>query len=85
MSESRFDDDLKQLGLLADAPRFTFDVTLELRDPGVDMTTGARSAERRANQPLTKMAASAVQGEDGVDVMGYRDYRGVPVLDRGPG
>ena len=26
------------------------------------------------------MAASAVQGEDGVDVTGYGDYRGVPVI-----
>jgi eukaryotic-like serine/threonine-protein kinase len=80
LSESRFNDDLKQTGLLADTPDSRSTLTLELRDPGVDMTTGARPAERRGNQPLTKMATSAVQGDDGVDVMGYRDYRGVPVI-----
>jgi len=80
LSESRFDDDLKQIGLLADAKDARSILTLELRDPGVDMTKGARPADRRANQPLTRMAASAVQEEDGVDVMGYRDYRGVPTI-----
>lgn len=30
--------------------------------------------------PLTKMAASAIAGHDGVDTFGYRDYRGVPVI-----
>jgi eukaryotic-like serine/threonine-protein kinase len=80
LSESRFDDDLKQIGLLSDTSDAHSILTLELRDPGVDMTTGARPVERRANQPLTRMAASAVQGEDGVDVTGYGDYRGVPVI-----
>ncbi len=41
LSESRFDDDLKQIGLLADLPDSHSVLTLELRDPGVDMTTGA--------------------------------------------
>ncbi len=80
LSESRFDDDLKQIGLLADLPDSRSVLTLELRNPGVDMTSGARPAERRANQPLTRMAAAAVQGDDGVDVLGYPDYRGVPVV-----
>jgi len=80
LSESRFDDDLKQMGLLNDSPESRSTLTLQLRDPGVDMTTGARPAERRANQPLTVMAESAVKGDSGVNVIGYRDYRGVPVI-----
>ncbi len=80
LSESRFDDQLKQIGLLNDTADAGSILTLELRDPGVDMTTGARPAERRMNQPLTKMAASAAGGENGVEVTGYRDYRGVPVI-----
>ncbi len=80
LSESRFDDELKQIGLLSDSADSRSVLTLELRDPGVDMTTGARPEERRTNQPLTRMAASAVAGQSDVDVAGYRDYRGVPVI-----
>src|SRR5262249_1495675 len=76
LSESRFDDDLKQLGLLTDSSDSRSTLTLQLHDPGVDMTKGGRPTERRPNQPLTAMAASAIQGQDGVDVRGYRDYRG---------
>jgi tRNA A-37 threonylcarbamoyl transferase component Bud32 len=80
LSESRFDDSLKQVGLLSDAPDSRSVLTLELRDPGVNMTEGARPELRRNEQPLTKMAESAVKKESGVDVNGYRDYRGVPVV-----
>ena len=78
LSQSRFDDDLKQIGLLADLPDSHSVLTLELRDPGVDMTNGERPSLKRAEQPLTKLVAAAVQGTDGVNVEGFRDYRGVP-------
>jgi eukaryotic-like serine/threonine-protein kinase len=78
LSQSRFDDDLKQIGLLADLPDSHSVLTLELRDPGVDMTSGERPSLKRAEQPLTKLVAAAIQGTDGVNVEGFRDYRGVP-------
>ena len=37
LSESRFDDDLKQLGLLADQPDSRSILTVEIRDPQVNM------------------------------------------------
>ena len=80
LSESRFDDDLKRIGLIADAPHVRSTLSLELRDPGVDMTTGARPVRRRGKQPLTRLVAEAMQGPSGVDVEGDRDYRGVPVI-----
>lgn len=80
ISESRFDDQLKQVGLLADLPESQSVLTVELRDPGVDMTAGERPAKRRAEQPLTRMAAAAAGGGEGVDVTGFRDYRGVQVI-----
>jgi len=80
LSNSRFDEDLKQIGLLVDQPGVRSILTLELRDPQGDMTAGARPKLRRAEQPLTRMAAAAVAGESGSDVDGYRDYRGVPVV-----
>ena len=57
LSGSRFEQDLKQAGLLADTADTHSVLTLELRDPGVDMMQGERPAERRASQPLTRMAA----------------------------
>ena len=78
LSQSRFDDDLKQLGLLVDQPDARSILTVEIRDPQVNMAQGERPKTRRADQPLTRMAAEAVQGKDGFDADGYRDYRGVP-------
>ena len=81
LSESRFTEDLIRCGLLADEPGARSQLRVLVRDPGVDMTRGARPARTRADQPLTTMAASATQGEKkGLNVEGYRDYRGVPVV-----
>jgi eukaryotic-like serine/threonine-protein kinase len=80
LSLSRFDDDLKRIGLLADLPDSQSVLTVELRDPEVDMTAGKRPALKRQEQPLTRMARDAIAGNAGVDVAGYRDYRGVEVV-----
>lgn len=79
LSGSRFDDDLKRIGLVSDESQVRSTLGLELRDPGVDLTTGAKP-ERRRESPLTRSVAEAVRGRSGVDVEGYRDYRGVPVI-----
>jgi hypothetical protein len=76
LSASRFDDDLKRLGLIPDTPGTQAILTLELRDPQVDLTLGKPSPKRRAEQPLTRPVAEAVVGRDGVDVAGYRSYTG---------
>jgi hypothetical protein len=55
-------------------------LTLELRDPLVDLSTGKASPKRRAELPLIRAVAEATAGRDGADVAGYNDYRGVPVL-----
>lgn len=80
LSQSRFDEDLKQMGLLVDQTGSRSILTVELRDPQVNMAEGERPVLRRPEQPLTRMAADAVQGKDGCDADGYRDYRGVPVV-----
>lgn len=83
LSRSRFDDDLKRIGLLTDQPHIRSDLNIELRDPGIDMTTGGRPKTRRSQQPLTRMAANAIQGRSGTCIYntdGHRDYRGVPVV-----
>ncbi len=80
VSNSRFDDNLILLGILADQKNARSILSVLVRDPGENMTEGYRPTERRANMPLTYMAADAVTGNSGVDVDGYRDYRGVPVV-----
>jgi hypothetical protein len=80
ISQSRFDEELKQIGLITDQEDSQSILNLEIRDPEVDMTRGQRPPKRRSEQKLTRMAADAVAGNDGVDVTGYRDYRGVPAV-----
>jgi serine/threonine protein kinase len=80
LSESRFDEHLKQIGLVVDQPGSRSILNVELRDPGVNMVAGERPLARRMDQPLTRMADAAVQGIGGVDADGYNDYRGVSVI-----
>ncbi len=80
LSASRFKDQLKQLGLIPDTPDGSAILTLELRDPGVDLTKGKKTTEPRDSRPLTRMAAAAVSGLSGIDIDGYRDYRGTEVV-----
>ena len=78
LSASRFDEQLKQIGLLVDRPDARSILTVEVRDPGVNMAAGERPTLRRPEQPLTRMAADAVLGHNGVDADGYPGYRGIP-------
>jgi hypothetical protein len=80
LSESRFNDDLKKVGLLVDRPDSQSILNVEVRDPGVNLVAGQRALIRRSDQELTRMAKSAVQGRTDHDVEGYRDYRGVMVV-----
>jgi hypothetical protein len=50
-------------------------LTVHFRDPGVNMIGGERTLLRRADQPLTRMAADRVAGNAGCDPDGYRGYR----------
>ena len=78
LSESRFDEDLRNVGLLKDDEDSI--LNLQVRDPGIDMIKGGRPEQRRSEQPLTEMVQTAVQGTSGVRVDGYRDFRGVVVV-----
>ncbi len=80
ISPTRFNEQLKQIGILSNAPDTQAILNVEIRDPGGDMVLGFKPKVPRAELPLTRMALSAVSGKDGLDVDGYRDYRGVPVI-----
>ena len=78
ISESRFDDDLKAIGLIESSQRGILNI--EIRDPGGNMVEGFRPATDHDEHPLTRMATSATSGVGGTDLSGYNDYRGVPVV-----
>jgi len=80
VSSSRFEDQLREIGLLPDDPNVPAALTIAVRAPGGDMTQGYVPDLPLAARPLTKAAASAISGESGFDVDGYPDYRGVPVI-----
>jgi len=76
-SESRFDHLLREIELIRPGERGILNV--ELRDPGRELGSGEAGNLERDSLPLTTMAASALAGESGSNVGGYRDYRGVEV------
>jgi tRNA A-37 threonylcarbamoyl transferase component Bud32 len=80
LSESRFTDQLREIGLLPDDPAARSSMTVYVRDPGGDMTTGFQPQLPVLSRPFTRMAGAAVSGESSVDVEPYADYRGVPVV-----
>jgi hypothetical protein len=80
LSNSRFDDELRRLGLIPDSDDAMSILTLDLRNPLVDLRQGKASPKRRSEQPLTLPVTEAGAGHAGFNVDGYRDYRGVPVV-----
>jgi PAS domain S-box-containing protein len=77
LSQSRFDEDLRKAGLITENQKSILRVSV--RNPGGDMTQGFSPSVPRYQQPLTLMAEQATKGQSGLNVEGYRDYRGVPV------
>ncbi|MEY4326139.1 MAG: hypothetical protein RIS24_2310 [Verrucomicrobiota bacterium] len=81
LSQSRFDDQLRQLGLLTNAPGSSSALNLVLRDPGGDLTHGFQwSQSDRTNASLMGLVGKALTESNGVQVVPERDYRGVPVV-----
>jgi sigma-B regulation protein RsbU (phosphoserine phosphatase) len=78
ISESRFDDQLREIGLISEAERAL--LRIQIRDPGGDLTQGFRPTTARSEQPLTHMAEQAIANGPGANLEGYNDYRGVPVV-----
>lgn len=78
ISESRFDQELRTIGLISSGEKGILNI--EIRNPGVNLVSGEQTNIKRSNQPLTRMAIAAIKGQSGYDIKGYRDYRGVKVI-----
>ena len=79
LSDSRFTEQLMELGMLPAGAESSI-LQIEVRDPGGDVVKGFTPTLPVQARPLTRMAADAIAGNDGSDVEGYPDYRGVPVI-----
>lgn len=81
LSQSRFDDQLRSLGVLTNGPEASSALNLVLRDPGGDLTRGFLWPQSdRAQAPLMALVSRALTETNGVHVSPERDYRGVPVV-----
>ncbi|MCP4273127.1 MAG: PAS domain S-box protein [Gammaproteobacteria bacterium] len=78
ISQSRFDKQLRDLGLLENNQRGILNI--RLHDPGINLVTVEKRSISSSEKPLTYMAEQAIAGKSGVNLDGYRDYRGVYVL-----
>jgi PAS domain S-box-containing protein len=78
ISESRFDEQLRDIGLISDAERAILNIPI--RDPGGNLTEGFRPTAPPSEQRLTHMAERAITSGPGTNLDGYNDYRGVPVV-----
>ncbi len=79
VSNSRFDSQLVSLGLLQPEQKSIFNI--QIRDPGRNLQIHRlKQGEDISKWPLTEMAVQAIQSQAGIQVAGYNDYRGVPVV-----
>ena len=80
LTATRFDPELKTLGLIPAGRENTAILNLKLLDPEEELRPGEPPAKPRNQLRLTRMAASATMGNDDFDVHGYRNYRGMKVV-----
>lgn len=80
LSESRFDTELRNVGLLSADDTVSSLLNVSIRDPGFELTSSDRADHVSSDWPLTLMADQATRGAKGENVTGYRNYRGIPVI-----
>ena len=80
LSNSRFPDQLRHVGLLPPDKMVQTPCLLRVCDPGGNLLGGYIPSVPHDQCPLTLMAAQVTAGQSGFDNRGYRDYRGVEVV-----
>jgi PAS domain S-box-containing protein len=78
ISESRFDNSLREIGLINSEQRGILNISI--RDPGGNLMEGFDAVVSPEDQEFTLMAGEALAGQSSQNLKGYRDYRGVPVV-----
>ncbi|MFV1965083.1 MAG: serine/threonine protein kinase [Pirellulaceae bacterium] len=88
LSESRFTEHLKRIGLVPDAEGARSMLHVQMRNPGGDLARGFQPRWEVDERPLTLSAALAIasrkkteaEKQRGILVDAYRDYRGVSTI-----
>ena len=81
ISKSRFDQQLKQLGLIDPQPSSTSALSLRLAEPPANLPKKFSSEDTNStSQPLIALVANGVNGGSGTNITPSIDYRGVPVV-----
>ncbi|NOY74600.1 MAG: transporter substrate-binding domain-containing protein [Kiritimatiellaeota bacterium] len=80
LSSTRFPKELKRLGLLKDDQSSILNV--RITNPGVNLLEEPGKAIPLDKRSPTLAVAQAIKDHSGIDIAGYRDYRGVKVLGR---
>jgi hypothetical protein len=80
LSRTRKKFQLAEIGLIPSDANASTIYAFRIRDPGGDMTRGFRPTLPPAGLPLTLAAASVTAGGTGMELEGYRDFRGVRVI-----
>ncbi|MES0490687.1 MAG: response regulator [Leptospirales bacterium] len=78
IASSRFDVQLREIGLIENNQDSALNIYA--RDPGGNLFEGHPKPADMSALPFTLMAANAISGNDGSNLEGYRDYRGVTVI-----
>lgn len=79
VSASRFENPAES-GSAADGEPAGSILHTQVRDPGGNLLEGFEPTLPMAARPFTRSAGGAIAGETGLDLDGYPDYRGVPVV-----
>lgn len=80
VSNSRFDSVLILMGVLPDTDAAASILNLRVCDPEGNLQEGFRPKLRRRELSLTKGCEAAIAGNSGINLAGYRSYRGTPVV-----
>ncbi|GAV19406.1 two-component system, chemotaxis family, CheB/CheR fusion protein [Mariprofundus micogutta] len=78
LSSSRFESDLRDVGLLKPAQSSV--LAIRAADPGALLTKAQPLPANMEQWPLTHAVDGLLKHPDGADMQGYRDYRGVRVF-----
>ncbi|WP_394252107.1 diguanylate cyclase [Vibrio profundi] len=78
LTESRFEDQLISLGIISSQEGSSLNI--QVLNPEADLTKGEISPLPQEDRTFTRSVKKALEKMNGVDVQGYRDYRGVMVM-----
>lgn len=81
LTQIKYADQLAEIGLIEDSASVHPALKLKMLDPGFNLVKDPSAINKlQDNRPLTFMAKAIQQDQDGSNVYGYADYRGVPVI-----